>query len=45
MALQRDIRVILVNQEYKSTVSLRTEVQGNAEQINTGDDSWGRGGA
>lgn len=37
------MRVLLVNQEYKSTVSLGTELQGKAEQINTGDDSWGRG--
>lgn len=39
------MRALLVNQEYKSIVSLRTELQGKAEQIHIGDDSWSRGGA
>jgi len=39
------MRALLVNQEYKSIISLRTELQGKAEQIYMGDDSWSRGGA
>lgn len=51
MSLMRNIKArdtlgdLLVNQEYKSTFSLKTELQGKAEQINTGDNSRGREGA
>lgn len=45
MALKRNIRVFLVNLEYKNIVSLRIELQGKAEQIHIGDDSWSRAGA
>lgn len=45
MALKRNIRALLVDQECKSVISLGTELQGKAEQIHTGDDSWSRRGA
>lgn len=44
MALKRNIRVLLVNLEYKRIVSLRIELQEKAEQIHIGDDSWSRPG-